>query len=49
MEARVSHKIQYISFAMALSVIFIHTYNLEVYGLTAETGGSLCCGIWKII
>lgn len=40
MELRVRRKIQYLSFILAISVIFIHTYNVEVYGLSAESGGA---------
>lgn len=43
-EERVCRKIQYISFGLALSVIYIHTYNVEVYGLPTDfdsAGGAL--------
>ena len=40
MELRVRRKIKYIEFVLAFSVIFIHTYNVEVYGLLAEYGGA---------
>lgn len=40
MEQRVRRKIQYLSLMLAVSVIFIHTYNVEVYGLSAESGGA---------
>ena len=39
MEQRVRRKIQYLSLMLAISVIFIHTYNVDVYGLSAESGG----------
>lgn len=39
MELRVRRKIQYLSLILAISVLFIHTYNVEVYGLSKETGG----------
>ena len=40
MEQRIKRKIQYLSLILAISVIFIHTYNVEVYGLAPVSGGA---------
>ena len=39
MERATSNKITYLSYLMALSVVMIHTYNVEVYGLTGAFAG----------
>lgn len=39
MEKRVSNKIKYISFVLALSVVFIHTFNVEIYALNEYQSG----------
>ncbi len=41
MEERNVRKIKYLSFMLAVGVVFIHTYNLEVYAISPSDGGAI--------